>query len=166
MGYPNTAHSGGWKVIFSNLPLLPKTTDMKLFEGYIKSVILPDYNLEEYQSGFKGETTRYPISRVNENLSQFQIDFILSEDKMNYFYLLQWMMSKRYGQTLENINRITIELLDNQRRTIGKMHYTEASLVFLSSIPLDSGVDDEITLTTNFSYEEVCFETVDVGGSS
>lgn len=166
--FPNTFHSGGWKLTLSNLPAILKVSDMKYFDNYCKSVVLPDYNILEYQSGYpNGETERHPMSRKNEELTQLQIDFKISENFENYFAFLNWMLSIRYGQIDTSkddrlwqnvIDRIDVTILDNQKRDVGHIYYTEARLTYLSSIALDFGVEDEVTFTTNFSYREVGFD--------
>jgi len=165
MSYPNTFHNSRWKVTFSNVPTVDKVDDLKYLEHYIKSITIPDYNIQELYSEFKGARVRHPISRINDNLTQFQIDIKISENMENYLYLFEWLQRLRYGQELdeeqihhETIKRITLHTLDNQSRSVAMLHFTECFLMNLSSLSLDSGVDDELVMTCNFSYEEVLFE--------
>jgi hypothetical protein len=172
MGFPNTYHSGGWRVIISNIPTMTDITEMKYFDNYCKSIVLPDYNILEYMSfGPEMEMERHPISKKNEDLSQLQIDFKISEDFKNYLRFFEWMMSIRYGQIdtrlddrlfQNTIQRITISLLDNEKRDIADIYFTELRLVNLSSIALDHGSEEEIIFTTNFTYREVGFELKEV----
>jgi hypothetical protein len=165
MAYPNTFHNSRWKVTFSNLPTISNPDNLKYIEHYVKSIAIPDYNITEYFSDFKGTHIRHPVSHINDNLTQIQLDLKVSENLENYLYLFEWMQRLRYGEDINNemirretINRITLHMLDNQSRSKAKVHFTEAFLLNLSSIALDSGVDDEIITTCNFSYEEVLFE--------
>jgi hypothetical protein len=176
MAYPNTHHTGNWKISFSNIPVLKDTKVIqKYMEGYVKSLIIPDYNMEESFSPFMGEQIRHQISRQNENLSQLQIDFKLAEDGLNYFYLLEWIVKMRNPQLVgvhgnealpeavlrENAcHRLTLHFLNNQKITVAYVHFTEAWPLNVSSISLDMGTDEEVIFTTNFSYESVTFETV------
>jgi hypothetical protein len=171
MSFPNTFHSGGWKLTISNLPTMLKVSDMKFFDNYCKSVVLPDYNSLEYQASYpEGITERHPMNRVNEDLTQLQIDFKVSEDFDNYLAFFNWMLSLRYRTDIDIrkddrlwknvIDRISISLLNNQKNEIARIYYTEARLVYLSSIALDYGSDREIIFTTNFSFREVGYETV------
>lgn len=171
MAFPNTFHSGLWKLTFSNIPTVSDNKEMRFFDNYVKSIILPDYNIIESYSDLKGERIRHPMSRVNEELSPIQIEFKLSEAGTNYYRLLEWMLGLRYkGQNLSNevlrknyIERINIMMLDNQKRHVATVYYTNAFLLNLSSISLDSGSDEEIIFTGNFSYEEMKFNTIDIG---
>jgi len=166
MGFPNLAHTGNWKLTISNVPGI-KEADLKFFDHTYKSVVLPDYNMIEYFSnGPSGEMERHPASRKNEDLSQLQIEFKLSEDAKNYLYFLQWMLARRYGQintSRDNrlwqnvIDRITVHILDNQKREIAKIFYTEANLLNLSSLSFNFGSEEETIFTANFSYRELGF---------
>jgi len=168
MGYPNTFHSGGWKLNISNIPLMTKTSDMKYFDNYCTAIVVPDYNIMEYiSSGPEGETERHPINRINEDLTQLQVDFKISEDFKNYLYLFQWMLSLRYREIdtsrdprlwQNTIDRITLTLLDNQKEEIGSIYFTEARLISMSSIALDHGAETEVSFTSSFSYREIGFE--------
>jgi len=167
MSHPNLFHSGNWKITLSNIPGV-RPADMKYIDNYYKGVTIPDYNMiEHFSNGPAGEMERHPSSRKNEDLSQLQIDFKLSEDAKNYLYFLQWMLARRYGiidksrdtRLWQNtINRITIEILDNQKRNIATIYCTEANLLNLSSLSLDFGSEEETIFTTNFSYKEIGFE--------
>jgi len=176
MAYPNTAHSSSWKVTFSNIPVLKDTKLIQRYmEGYCKSLILPDYNMEESFSPFMGEQIRHPISRQNDNLSQFQIDFKLSEDGLNYFFLLEWMMKLRNPQLVNvhgnealtekvlrenSCHRLTLHFLNNQKITVAMIHFTEVWPLNVSSVSFDMGTDEEIVFTSNFSYESTTFEII------
>jgi hypothetical protein len=165
MSYPNTFHNSRWKLTFSNVPTISNSDELKYLEHYVKSITIPDYNMMEAYSEFKGTRIRHPISHPNDNLSQFQIDMKISENMENYLYLFEWLQRLRYGQEIEadlfrreTIKRVTMHILDNQSRSIALLHFTECFLLNLSSLSLDSGVDDELLMTCNFSYEEVIFE--------
>ena len=80
-------------------------------------------------------------------------------------------MSMRYGQIdtrlddrlfQNTIQRITLSLLDNEKRDIADIYFTELRLVNLSSIALDHGREEEVIFTTNFTYREVGFELKEV----
>ena len=167
MSFPNTAHTGNWRVTLSNIPGV-RENEMRYFDSFYKSIVIPDYNMIEYFSnGPLGETERHPANRINEDLSQIQIEFVMSENSYNYLYFLQWMLSIRYGnidKTRDDrlwknvIDRINIDILDNQKRDIAKIYFTEARLLNLSSLSFVFGSDEEIIFTTNFSYREIGFE--------
>jgi hypothetical protein len=169
MGFPNTFHSAKWQLTFSNIPTVTDNNHLKYFDNYVKSIVVPDYNLTEAFSDFKGERIRHPVSRINEDMSQIQIEFKLSEDLFNYLYLLEWMQSLRYGQQIPTemirkdfITRINVHILDNEKRTVANLGFTDAFLLNLSSFSLDTGTDEEVTFTANFSYYEIKAERVAV----
>jgi hypothetical protein len=169
MGYPNTFHSSKWQLTFSNIPTIHDSKNLKYYDNYVKSVTIPDYNVIETYSDFKGERIRHPMSRVNEEMSQIQIEFKLSEDLFNYLYMLEWMQRLRYAQEIEAdalrkefIKKINMSILDNEKRTIANLAFTDAFLLNLSSLGLDSGSDEEVTFVCNFSYYEFKFERVPV----
>jgi len=173
--FPNLFHNDKWQCNFSNLPSLESKADMRIYDLYVKSVVFPDYNMAEIYSDIKGFRIRHPVGGVNANidLSQIQVEFKLSEDMKNYIYLFEWMRSLRYGHVEEfnaeeeffrkyNIKSIGINILDNEKRPIAVWRFTNAFLLTLSSLSLDTGVSEEITFTANFSYEEVKYETKSV----
>jgi hypothetical protein len=163
--FPNTFHSGNWRLTISNIPLMVDVRELKYFDNYCKSIILPDYNILEYAShGPLAEMVRHPVSHKNDDLTQLQIDFKISENFENYLYFFRWMLSIRYREIdvrkddrlwKNVIDRITLTLLDNQKRDIVEIYFTDLRLLNLSSIALDSGIDDEVIFTSNFSYEEI-----------
>jgi hypothetical protein len=175
--FPNVAHSDKWQISFSNLPSLGTIKDMRIYDNFVKSVVLPDYNLGEIFSDIKGFRIRHPLGgcKANEDLSQIQIEFKLSEDMKNYLNFFEWMQALKYGQVGDfeeedffrkyTIKSINLNILDNQKRTIAVWRFTEAFLLSLSSISLDMGVSEEVSFTTNFSYEEIKYETKDITGN-
>lgn len=178
--FPNTFHNDKWVVTFSNIPTVKDMNDMRYYDSYIKSVTLPDYNMEEiYSDGPAGFRIRHPKGGMwkNKDLSQLQIEFKLSEDMLNYLYLFNWMKQLRYGDidSMHNdffrkyvIKNATLSILDNQKRTIANLSFSNLFLLSLSSMPLTMGSSDEVTFTCNFSYEEISYELKNplIGGSN
>jgi hypothetical protein len=84
--FPNVLHGDNWQVTFSNIPTLNSTRDMRMYENYVKSFVFPDYNIQEIYSDIKGFRVRHPVGgiKANEDLSQVQIEFRISEDMKNY----------------------------------------------------------------------------------
>lgn len=168
MAYPNTAHNNKWKLTFSNLPTITEVKDLKYLDNYVKSILLPDYNMEYSESSFKGEIIRNPISQNNDALSQIQIDMKISEGFENYYYLAAWINEMRYGSSrtekIKNnyINAIVLNLLDGKGRNVVNISFTNAFLNNISSVGMESGIAEELLLTCNFSYEEVHFEKVSI----
>jgi hypothetical protein len=170
MSRPNSAHSNYWKVNFSNIPTVTNVKELEYFHEYVRSITIPDYNIIEEPSPFKGEVIRNPVSRVNEDLAQIQIDFTASEGYFNYFHFLEWMLRIRNnGVGVDTgylrdyvIKNIFIELLDNTGRKIGQLEYKDARLLSLSSFSLASGQSEEVFFSCNFSYESISLNSFDV----
>ena len=173
--FPNVFHGDKWSVNFSNLPTISAMGDMRMYDLYVKSLVFPDYNLEEIYSDIKGFRIRHPMAgqKSNVDLSQVQIEFKLSEDMKNYINLFEWMRSLKYGHVEEfsaeqeffrkyTIKSININILDNEKRPIAVWRLTEAFLLTLGSLPLSMGTSDEVSFTANFSYEEIKYETKSV----
>jgi len=149
--------------------------DLRYFENFVKSVTLSDYNVDVIRSEFRGYGIRHQVApEVNRGLSDIQIELKLSEDLLNYLHLYYYMQQIRYGDIdtshteafrLYAIKRINIELMDNQKRVIMILYFTNAFLRSLSSISLTMGSSEELVFTTNWSYEECKFETKSILGS-
>lgn len=178
INWPNLFHNDKWQISFSNLPTLGTIRDMRIYDNFVKSVTFPDYNMGEMYSDFKGFRIRHPIAgiKANEDLSQLQIEFKLSEDMRNYINLFEWVQALKYGQVTGfnseeeffrkyTIKSINLNIMDNQKRTIAVWRFTEAFLLGISSISLVNGSSEEVTFTTNFSYQEIFYQPKIVEGN-
>jgi hypothetical protein len=178
ISFPNLWHNDKWAISFSNLPSLGTMHDMRIYDNFVKSVTFPDYNMGEIYSDIKGFRIRHPLGGMNANidLSQLQIEFKLSEDMRNYMNLFEWMQALRYGKVEDfnteeefyrkyTIKSINLNIFDNQKRTIAVWRFTEAFLLSLSSFSLVNGTSDEVTFTTNFSYQEIFYQPKTVQGN-
>ena len=176
MAFPNTFHGDKFQVLFSNIPTLPSTKDIRIYESFVKTVLIPDYNLEEIYSDIMGFRIRHPDGgfKANYNLSNLLVEFKVSEDMLNYIYLFEWMRSMKYGEVnhFENaketfrkngIDSLVVSILDNQKREIAQWRFTNCFIVSLSSLQLEMGVSEEVTFGVNFSYEEIKYTIKDVG---
>jgi surface protein len=141
--------------------------NMAVYDNYVKSVTLPDYNLDLTDSTFRGQRILQPVSQKNMNLSPLTVTFRTDENQINYHNLWTWLISIKYGQISgdilrnENIKRIDCSLLDNQKRPIRNFYFTNCFLTSLSSLVLQSGTSEEVDFTANFSYEEIKLEAVE-----
>lgn len=157
----NASHADKFRVNFSNVPGLASPLQLGLYDNFVRSVTIPDYNMEESFSPFRNEIYRNPISKKNDALSQIQIDFKTDENLDNYYNLLTFMQKIRYGEIdaeslrKSAVNAIEVEILDNQKRIRGTLKFTECYLLSLSSLPLVMGSSEEVVFTCNFSYEEI-----------
>lgn len=173
--FPNLFHSDKWQAQFSNLPSIASYRDMRIYDNYVKSIVLPDYNMDVIYSDFQGFRIMHPDGgfKANYDLSQLQVEFKVSEDMLNYIYLFEFMKALKYGDTtgFENpdeifrkntIKAITINILDNQKRNIADWKFTNAFLISMSSLSLEMGSSEEITFACNFAYQEIKYETKSV----
>lgn len=154
-----------WKINFSNIPSIDDDyKQMSLYDGFVKNVTLPDYNLTEEFSNYRGGIIRHPYNKSNVDLSQLQLTFFVSENLENYNNFFNWMRLIRYGNpdtellrrnTIKKINIIT---LDNQKREKTRIYFTNCFLLSLSSLSLTFGNSEQVEFTCNFSFEEINLE--------
>lgn len=169
--FPNVAHSDKWSLTLSNIPTLGSIRDLRIYENYVKEFSIPDYSIGEIESHMMGFKVRHPMGgmRPNEDLGQINITFKLCEDMKNYLNLFEWVRALRYGDIgsftdpaeffrKNTIKYINLSILDNEKRTTAVLKFTEASLINLSGIQLNTGVSEEVTFTTTFSFEELKYE--------
>ena len=168
MAYPNNFSSDSWRLSFSNIPQLdgdPKV-DMLLIDTYIKTVTIPDLSIDTINSEFLGSSSRHVSSRTNDNLAQVALEFVLSEDMKNYNYFYQWFQMLRHGKTQERLfkdcvaKEVSVELLDNQKRVVNKMKFTNCILNSVGSLNLTQGVSELITFSVLLQYQEMRRETI------
>lgn len=163
----NTYHNSKWKLTLSNIPTISKYRDLiGMYENFIKSITIPDYNIEMLFSDFKHDRRRNPNSRYNDNLTPIILEFKLNEDLTNYINLVEFMQQLRYGEIDTNtlkesvIKSLNIIFLDNQRRDTYKIYFTNCFIESLSSLPLTMGEDSEITFTVTMTYDDMLFATI------
>jgi hypothetical protein len=174
MGFPNAFSSDKFQLRFSNIPTVgDKKVDTRLFDLYVKSIIVSDINEELVNSDIFNFQIRHPISRANENLNQLIIEFVLDEDFENYFTFFNFMQQERYLYTentpsqpndvfrLNNIKTIALELLDNQGRVKKSLDFTEAYITSLNSLNLIMGLSEQVTFNASFQYEQILFREND-----
>ena len=165
----NSFHSDLWTVNFSNMPSLSGMQDMSFYDNYVKSLVIHDYNMGEIFSDFQDFRIRHPMApKVNADLSQIQIEFKINADFSNYLGIFEYMKSLKYGELSPNrtsdlirkytIKSINLNLMDNQKRIIAVMKFTEAFIISLSSLSLTTGTSDEVSFVINCSYQELLYE--------
>jgi len=173
----NTFHSDGWNCNFTNLPSLSGQTDLSQFDNFVKSIVIPDYNMEEITSDYKDFRIRHPAApNINKNFAQVQIEFKLNEDMSNYLSIFEYMRQLKYGELSDDytdelirkytIKSIILSLNDNQKRPIAVMRFTEAFILSLSSLALTTGTAEELTFSVVCSYQELLYErkSIYIGG--
>jgi len=168
--FPNVLHSDKWKITFSNIPSLDDMSEMRYFDNYVKSCTIPNYSMGQIISKHPlGFDIRHPLGgmKINQDLNQINLTFKLSEDMYNYLILFKWIQQLRYGQIDPRhddffrkyvIKKLVISMLDNQKRTVAELHFTNLFLLDLGSLDLNFGSTDELAFTTSFSYEEILYD--------
>jgi len=169
--FPNVMHSDKWKIAFSNIPTLSDMSEMRYFDNYVKSCTLPAYTMGEILSQLPmGIQIRHPLGGMkrNQDLAQLSMTFKVSEDLYNYLILFNWIQQIRYGQIdprhddffrKYTIKRLVISMLDNEKRTVSEMTFTNVFLQDLGALDLNFGSTDELSFSCNFSYEEIFYKT-------
>ena len=169
--FPNVMHGDKWKITFSNIPTLSDMSEMRYFDNYVKSCTLPSYTMGEMLSQLPmGMQIRHPLGGMkrNQDLAQLPMTFKVSEDLYNYLIFFNWIQQLRYGQIdprhddffrKYSIKRLIISMLDNQKRTVSEITFTNVFLQDLGSLDLVFGSTEELSFTCSFSYEEIFFET-------
>jgi hypothetical protein len=169
----NTFHQDRFTISLSNLPTISNVGDLEMYSRMAKSVTFPDYNMTEMYSDIEGFRIRHQAAPLlNIDLSQLQIAFTLNEDWSNYLNLFDWMRKVKYGDvSLPNteffrkytVKRINLQLLDNEKREIVVVGFSEAFLLGLSSINLEFGSSEEVVFTSTWSYEEITITRTSTG---
>jgi len=169
--FPNVMHSDKWRITFSNIPTLSDASEMRYFDNYIKSCTLPPYTMGEILSQLPmGMQIRHPLGGMkrNQDLGQLPITFKVSEDMYNYLVLFKWMQELRYGEIdpshqdffrKYSIKRLILSMLDNQKRTVAEITFTNVFLQDLGALDLSFGTTEELSFNCSFSYEEIFYET-------
>lgn len=165
----NLFHSDSWTVTFSNFPSLSGVSDLSMFDLFVKSLTIPEYTLEEIDSYYQTFKIRHPVApKANYNLNQISIDFKVTEDLLNYLTVFEYMRQLKYGELSDDyadelirkytIKAIILHIMDNQKREIAFMRFTNAFILSLSQLNLTTGTAEELTFTINCSYEELLYE--------
>jgi len=168
--FPNVLHSDKWKITFSNIPTLDDMSEMRYFDNYVKTCTIPSYTMGEILSQLPmGMQIRHPLGGMkrNQELGRLEMSFNVSEDMYNYLVLFKWIQQLRYGQIdpkhddyFRNytIKRLIISMLDNQKRPVSTLTFTNVFLQDLGALDLNFGTTNELAFSTSFSYEEVFYD--------
>jgi len=164
MSVVNNANSDKFKVVFSNMPFYSGRIDkppMAVFDNYVKSLSMPDYNLEVVKSAFFGAQVNQPSSQANNDLTPLIIDFFVDEDVENYATFYEWMREVRCGKPTDgdnslgesHINTIFLTYNDNENRSGPRFSFNNCYLINLSSLQLNFGNSEQLTYTCTFAYD-------------
>lgn len=168
-----------FRVLFSNLPSINgRTADIKwLYENFIKSFNLPGYDLKLLESHFRGSTILHPISKNNNELEEFSIDFTADEKLYNYYFMVKFILQHRYGElnladpavtrvsqrpeTYDynyDINDVQFLILDNEKRVVNRIEFKNVFPVSISDITFESGASKETNFSVRFKYREMLMD--------
>lgn len=175
---PNTFKGDKFSVVFSNLPSIKDFKDFRYFTNYIKTITIPEMNMNIINTYYQGTIIRHPEApRLNIDLAQLQISFRLSEDMLNYLMILDWIRQIKYGDLRNTDNSIPdqlinkycmksldINMLDNHKRQIATLSFLNCFATMISSIPLEFGDSSEIIFSVNMSYSEMVYKTMKIDG--
>lgn len=162
----NNFSSDKWELMFSNIPVPSTRTaalDVSLYNNFVRSVTLPDFNMETIDSNFKNTVRRSPISRFNDNLTQITIEFQVDEDMDNWHNLFQWMLELRKGEVVKGesyqhnstIKNVAMIIKDNENRTRSTLYFNDCFIVNLSSLNLQYGSSEALTFSVTLNYEQM-----------
>ena len=169
--FPNVLHGDKWRVTFSNIPSLEDSSEMKYFDNYVKTCNIPSYSMGEILSQLPmGMQIRHPLGGMkrNQDLGDLTMSFNVSEDMYNYLILVSWMQQLRYGQIdprhedffrKYSIKRVIVSMLDNQKRTVANLTFTNVLLHDVGALDLRYGSTEEVSFTCAFKYEEMFLGT-------
>jgi len=164
MSKVNNANTDKFKVVFSNMPFSSGRMDkppMAVFDNYVKSVSMPDYNLELVNSQFFGITVKQPASQANNDLTPLIIDFFVDEDVENYATFYEWIREVRCGNPTDGkgdlgeslINSIYVIYNDNENRAGPRFSFNNCYLINLSSLQLNFGTSEQLVFSCTFTYD-------------
>jgi len=162
MGTPNFFNTTKWRLEFSNIPTITNLNNMKLYNDYVRNCTIPEFALDNDYSNYGTVIYKRPITKVNENLGNLDIEFKCSEDLENYTNLFQYIQYLKYGEDLPEdvivdnvIKNISIVILDNQNRDKKIIYFTNVYLSSISSLNLLYGEEIEVTFTASFFFQEM-----------
>jgi len=173
MALPNIQHSDKWSLILSNFPgfhpSFSTLDNTQLFELYIKEVTFPNMSLELVKSDYRNFHINHQISKKNDNMSNIDITFKVSEGLLNYHIVREHIQNQREGVNADKekwfrlnvIEELIINFLDNEKRPKSKMSFTNCFITDLSSLSLTQGQDNELTFTITIEYEDYDLKLVE-----
>jgi hypothetical protein len=169
----NEFNSSRWSLTLSNIPTTKSEVgkiNPSVFENFVKTCTLPDYNLDIQESNFKNTIRKYPNSRYNNELSQITLEFFVDEDLDNYYAMRTWITELRKYNSMKNedslvdssIKTIILTLKDNENRPRKYIKFHDCFLINLSALTLNYGSDSNVTFTCTFVYNDNTVEKADI----
>lgn len=165
MSVINKLNTDKWKVNFTNFPI-PTTRNTKLdlavFNNNVKNITLPDFSLEHLPVSFGSGRTLHTISKFNNDLSSFFIEFAVDEDLENYFAFYDWYKEMRSGRSTKNSNslqestikQVLVQFLDNQGRRGSILKFYDCVISSISSLTMSYGTSDYVPFSVTFLYDK------------
>ena len=78
-------------MVISNIPSINNIEDLSIYDEYVKSCVIPDFNVMESIMPYMNVIRRDPITKPNQDLTQLQIEFFANENLSNYTNLFEFM---------------------------------------------------------------------------
>ena len=164
----NDFHNSNYQVVLSNMPGLPKESDMAMYHNFVKDVTLPGFSLETMVTKHMGEDYLHNMgSRKNNELGDLSITFKANEGLLNYYYLVRWMTAIRYQKNdnfdadtrmKENvIKNIFVNVLTNQKSNSGRISYEKCVPTSVSGLSLSYTDKSIVTFQASFKFQEMGF---------
>lgn len=158
-----------FKVVFSNIPLpQSRTTPLNIgvMNNFVRSVTLPDYNIEIQKADFGNFSRPHPMTKINNELTQLQLEMIVDEDMENYYAIYEWMREIKSGRPTQGhttlhestISDIIIQLLDNEDREKSRLKFQGCILASLSSLTMTYGSSEQVVFTMTLTYSDFTLE--------
>ncbi len=161
----NTYHDSNFKITVSNVPGM--TLDqLYLIDNFIKGIDIPGFSLNAYQEFIdQDQMVVHPLQHRQADLGEVTLTMKITENLLNYLYLMRYMQTLKYGIkdsvipgeeiVSDKINKISIDFLDNQQRVIANYSFNGCMPTQISNIPLIYGSNNEITFSLTLRVESV-----------
>lgn len=160
MSHPNRLRSNKWKFNISNVPLIGKhSIKMETISENCRGFSMPSLSVSSFETvNFMNNVSFESMSRNNDGLEPFIVEFILSENMENYMYFFRWIRQLRSGVTPNNsikknvIEFAWLDFLDNQDRVVSTIKFEKLLPEILGALQMTQGVSNEISFTVSLKY--------------
>lgn len=125
--------------------------DSQEFNYFMQSVSIPSISLPEVEVSNMGHEIWVEGEQISYEL--LDVNFLISEDFVNYIYLHNWITQCRDKDFVENnMKDITINILNNNKLKDLTFTFHGAFPTNLGTINLESNIDDTTPLTCSATF--------------
>ena len=169
----NTYNDSNFLITISNIPGVDMS-NMWMFDNYIRSIDVPGLGLGAYDEfiDMRSKIVHPMHGARYQDLADATLTIKLSENLLNYFYLMRYVQTLRTGinnedqlgtQLVENkIREIKVTFLDNQKREIGYYTLNGAIITNLMNMTLSYDSTSTIDFNVTLKYESFDIDIKDV----